>query len=207
MLTVCNACSNTGFKREGDRVTRCEACYRRKVLEGRQRQLTEHFAKFTVASVANYTPSTPTQKSTVDVICKYPGSSFYITGQMGHGKTHLLIAQFKLAPVEQRCLLRTSQQLVAELRRSELDPEFSSPVRSALDSRTLHLFWDDCDKLSFDKSSFREEAIFELIDEISRQELPITITSNLDPNELQTVRSLQPAVARRLADMCVLVRV
>ena len=46
-----------------------------------------------------------------------------------------------------RCRVRTTRELVEELRRAEFDEDFVSPVIAAASKpATYHLFWDDIDK-------------------------------------------------------------
>ena len=54
---------------------------------------------------------------------KNPGGSWYLTGASGNGKTHLLYAQYRelVTAGQVRCHVRTTRELVEELRRAEFD--------------------------------------------------------------------------------------
>ena len=57
----------------------------------------------------------------------------YLTGAYGSGKTHLLYAQYRemVLAGKIRCHVRTTRELVEELRRAEFDEDFVSPVIAA----------------------------------------------------------------------------
>jgi DNA replication protein DnaC len=162
----------------------------------------QHFWRFREAGLGNYKPETPQQRKAVKALKERPEGGYAFVGVPQRGKTHLLVAQYRMAGVKYRCELRSSMQLIAELQQVQVDEEARSPILEALQERRLRLLWDDIDKVSFDKSSFRVEMVFELIDEIWRMELPLSVTSNVPIRELQEVGGLSPAAARRLMDLC-----
>jgi chromosomal replication initiation ATPase DnaA len=63
-----------------------------------------------------------------------PGGSWYLTGPYGSGKTHLLYAQYRelVTAGQVRCQVRTTRELVEELRRAEFDEDFVSLVVALL---------------------------------------------------------------------------
>ncbi len=63
---------------------------------------------------------------------------------------------------------------------------------------TLFLFWDDADKVKV--TDWKLEALFNVIDNIYRHNMHLTVTSNLDLTELQ--EKLSPAICRRIDDIC-----
>jgi hypothetical protein len=73
------------------------------------------------------------------------------------------------------------------------------PIQYVRDKTRFHMLWDDADKIKV--TDFKMEGIFELIDGIYRHEMPLSITSNYDLNELQ--EKLSPAICRRIDDICV----
>jgi len=62
-----------------------------------------------------------------------------MTGHYGTGKTHLFYAQYREMAVagKTRCHVRTSRELVEELRRLELDDERVSPVMAVTGNYSL----------------------------------------------------------------------
>jgi hypothetical protein len=63
--------------------------------------------------------------------------------------------------------MRTTRDLVKELRRAELNDGYDSPViASASSSAPYHLFWDDIDKLKL--TDFKTEVLFDLVDSLYR---------------------------------------
>jgi DNA replication protein DnaC len=129
-----------------------------------------------------------------------------VTGAYGNGKTHLLYAQYRelVLAGKIRCHVRTTRELVEELRRAELDEGFISPVvASALCSEPYHLFWDDIDKLKL--TDFKTEVPFDLVDTLYRQKHGLTITGDYSMRELVERERMHPAIFRRLDAMCVAV--
>jgi DNA replication protein DnaC len=99
------------------------------------------------------------------------------------------------------CHVRTTRELVEELRRAEFDNGFVSPVISAASkSDPFHFFWDDVDKLK--PTDFRTEVLFDLVDSLYRQNHGLTVTSNYSMLDLVEQERLHPAIVRRLDDMC-----
>jgi len=82
-----------------------------------------------------------------------------------NGKTHLLCAQYRelVTAGMVYCHVRTTRELVEELRRAEFDEDFTSPVIAAASRREpYHLFWDDIDKLKL--TDFKTEVLFDLVE-------------------------------------------
>lgn len=132
-----------------------------------------------------------------------PAGSWYLTGPYGSGKTHLLYAQYRHAVTDGgiRCHVRTTRELVEELRRAELDGDFVSPVMAAASrSGPYHFFWDDIDKLK--PTDLKTEVLFDLVDSLYRQKHGLTVTGNLTMRDLVERERMHPAIVRRLDDMC-----
>jgi len=64
---------------------------------------------------------------------KDPRGSWYLAGSYGSGKTHLLYAQYRKMVLagKVKCHVRTTRDLVKELRRTEFDSEFNIYWQSA----------------------------------------------------------------------------
>jgi DNA replication protein DnaC len=119
--------------------------------------------RFRDSSFESFKRREPKQARALTLMRKDPGGSWYLTGAYGNGKTHLLCAQYRelVASGRARCHVRTTRELVEELRRAEFDDDFVSPVIAAVSRRApYHLFWDDIDKLKL--TDFKTEVLFDL---------------------------------------------
>ncbi len=137
----------------------------------------------------------------------FPEGSWYMTGHYGSGKTHLFYAQYREMAVigRTRCHVRTTRELVEELKSVELDSEFVSPVMEAAHSCVpYHFFWDDIDKLK--PTDFKTEVLFELVDALYRRKHGLTVTGNYSLQDLVERERMHPAIVRRLDDMCRVIR-
>jgi hypothetical protein len=102
--------------------------------------------------------------------------------------------------------VRTTRELVEELRRSEFDDGFVSPViMAAAKPDSYYFFWDDVDKLK--PTDFKTEVLFDLIDSLYRQNHGLTVTSNYYMRDLVEQERLHPAIVRCLDDICRIVGV
>jgi DNA replication protein DnaC len=129
--------------------------------------------------------------------------SYYLFGDYGRGKTHLLFAQYGSLLPFRRCIVRTTKQIVDELIADDLG-KTASPLRNALESGgKVHLFWDDIDKLKV--SDYKLEVLYDLVDRIYRYSHFMTVTSNLSLEHLQD--TIGSATMRRVCDICAVVRV
>ena len=146
----CRICSDTGWRRaEGEAfigLKRCE-CVKERIRAARLAEIPERFRE---SSFESYRPRNSKQEWALRQMREDPGRSFYLTGSYGSGKTHLLYAQYRqmVFAGKTRCHLRTTRELVVELRRAEFDDGFVSPViMTASKADPYHFFWDDVDKL------------------------------------------------------------
>jgi DNA replication protein DnaC len=165
-------------------------------------------ALFRGASFQTYQARNPQQERAVALMRDFPEGSWYMTGPYGSGKTHLFYAQYReLAGAGKiLCHVRTTRELVEELRRHELDNEFISPVTTAAYSRApYHLFWDDIDKLK--PTDFKTEVLFELVDALYRHKHGLTVTANYSLKDLVERERMHPAIVRRLDDMCRVIQI
>lgn len=207
-----------------DGVVQCE-CQRRRILAGRLRNIHDEFPQFAEASFDSFQPRDQQQEKAIALMKVTPAGRFFLWGGFDRGKTHLMIAQYRyFVEHDKPCLLRTSKQLIDELKKAELSQAYardaeqevfrSQVMDAASNAETFHLFWDDCEKAAA-RTDFRTEAIFELVDTLYRRKLGVTITSNLpvfdkdasDTKPIDLRYKLGNAVARRLNEMCTKIRV
>lgn len=146
----------------------------------------------------------PFQDSCVDLCF----GSFYLTGVYAKGRTDLLYTQYRELVMAGKvcCHVRTTRELVEELRHAEPDNGFVSPViASASKADPYHLFWDDIDKLKI--TDFKTEVLFDLVDSLYRQKHGLTVTGNYSMRDLVEQERMHPAIVRRLDDMCRVIEV
>ena len=171
-----------------------------KIREARLAVIPERFKASTFKS---FRPRNPRQQRALEMMKMKPSGSWYLTGSYGSGKTHLLYAQYRemVLTCKTRCHVRTTRDLVEELRRAEFDDAFVSPVVAAASKpEPYHLFWDDIDKLK--TTDFKTEVLFDLADTMYSQNHGLTITSNYSMRDLIERERMHPAIVRRLDDMC-----
>jgi DNA replication protein DnaC len=200
---ACSFCSGTGWHRAGNEepagFRRCE-CVRAGFAAERLAAIP---ALFREATFESYLARNPQQERAIALMRGLPEGSWYMTGHYGSGKTHLFYAQYREIAVagKTRCHVRTTRELVEELKRVELDGEFVSPVMAAAHAcAPYHFFWDDIDKLK--PTDFKTEVLFELVDALYRQMHGLTVTGNHSLQDLVERERMHPAIVRRLDDMC-----
>jgi DNA replication protein DnaC len=199
----CPHCMDSGWRRvdlPGSAGMRQCECISEKV---RLRALALIPERFRQSSFETFRPRDPKQQRALSQMRKDSQGSFYLTGAYGNGKTHLLYAQYRelVTACQVRCHVRTTRELVEELRRAEFDEDFVSPVIAAASRRArYHLFWDDIDKLKL--TDFKTEVLFDLVDSLYRQKHGLTVTGNYSMRDLVEHERMHPAIVRRLDDMC-----
>src|SRR5262249_23470656 len=158
-------------------------------------------------SIETYVPMDPQQERALDRIRTNLDGSFFLFGDYARGKTHLATAQYQsLVTADQSCLFRSMGELISELRRSEIDEDYFSVLRQRVRyAERLHLFIDDIDK--FKGTDFKTEVLFDLFDTLYRRKLALTVTSNHSLSELANSDNINPAIVRRIDDMCQAVEV
>ncbi len=160
---------------------------------------------FRGATFETFEPRNQKQRKSLETIQADPQGSFFVHGAYGQGKTHLLWAQFRVVWVAGiKCAFRTSHALLEELRKEEMDEDFSllRDVESVHYPR-YHLFLDDIEKVR--ATDFRREAWFRTIDTLYRKSRQLSITSNWSLKELGEKEILPPAAIRRLDDMATVI--
>ena len=205
---VCSLCEGTGWRRAGNDdsigYSQCE-CVKARLVAARLGVIPVLFRD---AAFESYHPRNPQQTMAVALMRSAPEGSWYITGHYGSGKTYLFYAQYRemAAAGRTRCHVRTTRDLIEELKKMELESAFVSPVMAAADAcAPYHLFWDDIDKLKL--TEFKTEVLFELVDALYRRKHGLTVTSNLSLQDLMERERMHPAIVRRLDDMCRVIQI
>jgi DNA replication protein DnaC len=90
--------------------------------------------RFKRGTFGSFKPRDPRQQRALSLMRKEVGGSWYLTGAYGNGKTHLLYAQYReiVIPGKVPCHVRTTRELVEELRRAEFEGDCVSPVLAAV---------------------------------------------------------------------------
>lgn len=200
----CDLCRDTGYIRIADAgVIRCE-CQKRKIINARLADIPKRFRN---CAFANYLPNNGRQQKALDQVAGEFTASYFIHGDYAQGKTHLATAQYvQLIRIERAALFFTMAELMAELRKSEMDADYFCLVRQrARHADSFHLFIDDIDK--FKITDFKFEVLFDLIDSIYKRSLTLTVTSNCALSQLTNVAGVHPSIVRRLDDLCMAVEV
>lgn len=196
--SACDVCADSGWIRLPGGVARCE-CQKRRASAEKLQQIPERFRN---ATFANYVPTDSRQDAALAKISGDFTRSFFIHGEYARGKTHLATAQYaKLVEIERSCEFLGMAELLAELRRSELDSEYFCTVRQRVRSADrFHLFIDDIDK--FKVTDFKFEVLFDLFNTLYKRNLGLTITSNYSLRELASNGAVHPSIVRRIDDIC-----
>jgi DNA replication protein DnaC len=191
-------CRDSGYVRVGDRVGRCE-CQKQKIIRSKLAQIPERYRD---VSFLNYVPIDGVQEQALKQVMGDFTKSYFLHGDYARGKTHLATAQYiQLVEIERSCLFLTMAELISELRKAEMDPDYFCTVRErARYAERFHLFVDDIDK--FKATDFKFEVLFDLIDTIYKRKCGLTVTSNHTLRELSHSGLLHPSIVRRIDDTC-----
>jgi len=192
-------------------VKRCQ-CRFKAIENAKLAELHKNWPEYGSADFTQYEPRTETQRTAAALIRGNPMGSFYLYGNYGAGKTHLLLAQYRaMCLADIPCQLRTARQLITQLTQAELPKERDREtytcrvIQMVQDANQAHLFIDDIDKAAA-RTDFRAEVLFDLLDTIKRRQLGISITGNLpmiDRNGGKDLRQvLTNQVVSRLFKLC-----
>lgn len=198
----CTECEERAFqKRQRDIENQKEAEKDEDIKKVIYEQTTCVPKRFSSAKLSSCKASNLKQKEALYIMQDKPMGSYFLCGDYGSGKTHLLYAQYAEIINGDRVLYVTSMHNLLEIFRRESLGENDHPyhfLAISSGSEETHVFIDDIDK--FKITDFKLEALFDFIDTIYRQNVALTVTSNMTLAELQ--EKLSPAICRRLDDIC-----
>ena len=159
-------------------------------------------ARFRDCTFETYVPVNSRQRDAKQQMESDRLRSFFLFGNYAQGKTHLAFGQYRtLIQTEEPAMFYTMAELLAELRKGELDSDYLSIVVDRVRyAERFHLFIDDIDK--FKVTDFKFEVLFDLIDTIYKRKLGLTITSNFGLRGLVESERLHPSIVRRIDDTC-----
>jgi len=160
--------------------------------------------RFVDASLDNFEPRNASAKKAKEKISANPDGSFFIYGDLGTGKSHLVRALYHrdLEKGRYDSKFTTDWSLRKSLIASEMGgawPEISVTDFTREGCRAL--FWDDIGKREKYTPFLRSE-IFAIIDEIYARNLRLVISSNLDLNALADEDMLDQPTCRRIDEIC-----
>jgi DNA replication protein DnaC len=219
----CAICSDTGWKpspAEG-RVMKCD-CRVERETQWRYRELDANWPEYRNAKLETYKSRNVGQQNAIRVVREKPAGSYFFGGYYQRGKTHLLVAQYRwMLDRKMRCILVSSQDLIKDLQRAEMqvdgEPPYRSPILHMVESADSgHLFIDDIEKAPA-RTGFRAETLFAVLDRIKRRQLGLSVTSNLplfykkknaDDEDKEDLRDkLTDQVAARIHQICRIIEV
>lgn len=197
----CAICGGTGFRRVSGGVMDCDC----RVLARREASRAQLPEKFRDCDLQTILPFDSVQTAALEVMRRDPRTSFFMHGVTGAGKTHLAAGQFILLSKKGvKCFWRSAAELARELQDHycNFDNDFKpSPILSWTHPNH-HVFIDDLDKISFERTEFRRESVFHFFNALSNRQCGLTITSQFDLLKLQQLERISPPISRRIDERC-----
>jgi DNA replication protein DnaC len=150
----------------------------------------------------NYKPLTPSQQKALEVAAR--GTSFYLYGDWGVGKTHLLAASVNEALKRgQEASLVSVPWLLQAIREEMASRGNGDEGRYDLFRLACEIPYLALDDLGKEKvTDFVKEKIFMIFDVREINGLRTSVSSNLDPDVLFNEDIVDPAVLSRIRGMC-----
>lgn len=208
----CDICRDTGFKflEEKNAVQRCK-CWIEKTRARKLLKIPERFANATFASYRPNKYKQPDGKViTLPIAMKGFKRSYFLTGDFGKGKTHLLVAQYRAfteAGFFQTCFVREVdllEDLQFQAYREDYTPRWVS-LKELERKEYVHFFIDDLGKAKITEDRLYQ--LFRLIDLIYNKNFGLSLTTNYRIEELEKRWELVDetnggGIVRRLQDIC-----
>lgn len=200
----CQICGDVGVEFISERAVRVCQC----VLENKiKRAVGETFIN---KGFKEYIPKNESQVKVLEAFNRNPDGNFYLHGDFGSGKTHLLSAQYSAmvrSRSEKLLVFMTDIELINSIKRK--DPLITvENVKRSEDG--VHLFFKDFGKTN--PTAWALEELFNIFDVIYNRQgeggkFGISVASN---SELSVIAdrydiegtALGGAIARRIQDMC-----
>lgn len=136
------------------------------------------------------------------LLLKTPGTSIFLYGKGGAGKTHFLAAMYNYWDAHnKRIKYLEDAMLKDELRNAELNNDFT--FVNYLIKDHSHFFIDDVGKTAM--SPFHQSALYRFFNEAYKQNKYLFITANDPLNVLGSDEYWGAHVTRRVEDLCQLV--
>lgn len=194
----CSACQDTGWVMKGSLAVQCE-CVRERAKKTRMQDLVARSGlkgSLLEKSFDNYVAKTKQQKDASEYVRH--GGSFFLIGDFGVGKTHLLAASVNDALGKGVAAVFFSVPWLLQMIREDL---LSNRPIGILEKvcEVEYLALDDLGKEK--PSETVQEKLFMIIDRREVDGLRTSVTSNLDPETLGREK-IDGAIVSRLMGMC-----
>lgn len=199
----CRKCNDDEWIVEDGSARQCE-CRVRGILESRLNQLFSEFATFRGADLQNMEPRNDIQLKVQKVMLSHPEIGYWLEGESGAGKTHLLVAHFR------ECLIRgetslwigTEHEMKALTDRCRLSRKSLWWEGSVYPWESLNkhrLFLDDLGSVSVNDDYLAD--IYDVVDTHYRRNWPMSVTTNVSERRLIDIYGGR--LTRRLLERCV----
>lgn len=200
-IESCEKCRDTGWVDGPDGMKRCE-CFEKKLRLARAQKLVEQSGlrgSLLKKSFENYHPKTKQQKDALERVKK--GGSFFLIGDWGIGKTHLLAASVNEAVKDGVSAVFFSVPWLLQMIRDDL---FSNRPIGVMDivCDVEYLALDDLGKEKATETV--QEKLFMILDRREIEGLRTSVTSNYDPDTLRRDK-VDGAIVSRIIGMCSLI--
>jgi len=197
-VDVCEKCGDSTWIETPDGMKRC-SCFERKIKLARARKLVEQSSlrgSLLKKSFENYHPKTKQQKEALEKVKK--GGSFFLIGNWGVGKSHLLAASVNEALENGVSAMFFSVPWLLQKIREDL---FSNRPIGVMDivCDVEYLALDDLGKEKATETV--QEKLFMILDRREIDGLRTSVTSNFDPDTLRSEK-VDGAIVSRLLGMC-----
>jgi DNA replication protein DnaC len=194
----CPKCGGTLWVVDSNGMVRCD-CFEKKIKLGKAQKLVEQSGlrgALLKKSFDNYHPKTKQQKDALEKVKK--GGSFFLIGDWGVGKTHLLAASVNEAVKAGVSTVFFSVPWLLQMIRDDL---FSNRPIGVMDivSEVEYLALDDLGKEK--PTDTVQEKLFMILDRREIGGLRTSVTSNYDPDTLRSEK-VDGAIVSRLLGMC-----
>jgi len=191
----CNLCSDTGYiltktAAGNDALAPCRC-----TMRATKRRLFGDL--FESKTLDNYEGRNASMREAVRYLKKTPAGSFFIYGDVGLGKTHLLAAIFEENYTSGRWLsstILTETQLVDSIK--------SGAIREKLNEAAT-FYIDDIGKIKI--ANWDIEALFNFYNDVYRYNIGLVISSNYSLNDLAEIYG--GAITRRIEERCEILKI
>lgn len=155
--------------------------------------------RFYGVKLQDIAPRNPKQERLKASLLRAPGTSVFLYGRGGQGKTHFLAAMFNYWHVTNKKLKYLEDStLKDELRNAELNSDYSFVCDTVRDYDCI--FLDDMGKAAM--TPFHQSALYRFFNEAYKQKRYLFITANDTLKDLGADEYWGAHVARRIEDLC-----
>lgn len=161
--------------------------------------------RFTDVRLDSIVPRNKKQSDLIKLLIDKPDTSVFLYGDTGTGKSHIFAGIFNywLAKGHKRVQFLDDKTLKDEVRAAELEGSHGHLLKQYAEKE--HFFWEEAGKVTM--SEFHRMSLHFLIDRLFYRDYKhIFITSNFSLSELGDENYWGKFIARRLEDVCSIVK-